>query len=290
MPSYIINDTLQSYSLGPGLPTGFDSLGTFVSEFDQTASPGLAGKTGIYYRLFGNVWYPSNTFLGGTLVTATSVFWEVLGGINAGPGSGTGTFIFDYVNPVSFTGSTPIQVIFENDGTVSVAVTGATKVNSFVPVVQNGVWMYCQLNLSVGSITILGVTYLTFAFQLAVNGQVVINETAPIISAITVDPSVGVGINRWKLNTGLFGELVFTSGLEAIPFYPNPGSAIYNRNSQLVVETIQMNQFRQGRISQLAMELIKAPNSRNARISQIIVELILKNGSIKSGGFHVIES
>lgn len=289
MPSYLFNDTFQSYSLGNGTPTGFWQDGVvFTSQFRQFASPGLSGNTGIVYALFGTIAWPVNSLTGGTVVTSTSVFWSSLGF-----GQNTGTLQLAYVGPgPNYNTVVPLQVIYEFDGSVSVLVAGAPKVNSLISVVQQNVWMYNQLVVSVGGVIIGGVQYLAFDFAMSVNGELVLNSSGFITSAVVVNATVGIGINQWQFTVGnsYLGEIVATSDLQSIPFYPNPGSPLHARNSQLAVEVIKMNQFRQGRVSQLAVELVKAPNSRNARTSQIIVELILKNGSAKSKGFHVIES
>lgn len=289
MPSYLFNDTLQSYAVGNGTPSGFWQVGTvFTSAFQQFASPGLAGNTGIVYALFGTIAFPTNNLTPGTLVTQTSVFWSALGnGVN------TGTTQLAYVGPgPTFNTAIPVQVIFEADGSISVLVAGVNKFNSLTAVVQQNVWMYCQLEVLIGSIAIGPNTFLTFDVQLGVNGKLLIDTGGPAISSIVVNGAVGVGINQWQylVGNGYLGEIVATSDIQTIPFFPNPGSPMHARISQIAVEAIKMNQFRQGRVSQVAVELATQPTTRNARISQIIVELIMKGGSIKSGGFHVIES
>ena len=290
MPSYVFNDTLQEYSVGNGIPTGFVDIGiVFTSQFNQTPSPGQAGNTGIVYELNGIIGFPTQSLAAGYTTTTTTVNFSTLSG------SGIGTIALACVNPNSpYTTSIPLQITWEADATVSVAVFGATKINSLIPVLEVGTWIYCQLVVTVGEINIGGTNYLTFDFLFAANGQEIINSVGSITSGIIVDPDIGVGINQWQFGLGgaaYYGELVATSDIQAIPFYPNPGSPLHGRSAAIVTEVIKSNQFRQGRICQMPVELIKMPNSRNVRVSQIVVEIIRQNkGTTNPNEFRVIET
>lgn len=287
MPVIFFDDNLQSYSAGPGIPSGFQTQGiVFVSEFEQPASPtpapGFYERTGIVYGLFGSIAYPVDANLASTATQNATTVWATLSA-NGQPGT-VELFSTDPTNPT--TGAQPvISVIVEPDATVSVSCPGATKVNSQIPIFPYLTWnlfqMTCAFSALPGTppLLIVGV-------ELYVNGTFMLS--ASIVTNINV---LGLWnglptINQWVFtgppNGQFFGEFYADDTVETLPFYPFPGTPLNSHVSQIITE-LGMQYSPNARLTQAITELV-TQYSPNARCTQMIVELIVAQGA-PAGGF-----
>ena len=288
MPSYIFNDTLQTYPPGPGFPANFHGLGiVFLSQFSSppspTPAPGYYERTGIIYELFGTIAFPLDADLALYPTNATTVCWATLSN-NGAPGT-VQLFSTDPANPT--TGSQPLAtVVFEPDASVSIAVPGAAKINSLIPIFPYDTWEFFQLTASFGSILIGTDVFVTVNCYLAVNGTVLISNaifvTNVLVSGLwNAAPSVNQWVFTGPANGQFFGEFAATQTIETLPFFPNPGTPLASHNSQMVVEL--MEQFSpNARMTQGVVELV-TQYTPNARVTQMVVELIVSNTA--GGGF-----
>lgn len=278
--AFLFNDTLQSYALGPGTPTGFEQKGlVFLSQFEEPASPtpapGYYERQGVIYALFGQIAWPVDADLSGSSTATTSVAYYTLKDLTD-PGT-PGTLQLASCDPVSLQSATLLSVVFESDGSVSLSAPGA-KINSLLPVDQYADWWLVQVTASFGSITVGGISVVTVTCSLAVSGQVLISG-AVLTTNIPVSTlwNTSSGINQWLFtgppNGVYFGEFAATTTLETLPWFPNPAPTVRSLDSQMVVEL--MSQFNpNARLTQGVVELMSnfVPN---ARCTQMVVELII---------------
>lgn len=281
-PTYIYYDLMQSYSVGPGAPSGFEiSPGTGTSEFVDA----FDGKSGIVYEIgIGQIWYPQNSPYYPT--SALSMFWTVWG-----PGLGANINVTD---PISFIQQTLAQLVLESDFSISLVLFGGNSINTLRQVVFAGVWQYFQWDITIGTITVGGNSYYTVDSVLTIDGVEVLNTSSPLTSTLIVNGNVGANVNQFgysspfgAIGTSYLAEIAATAGVQTPPFYINPGSPINARASQLVVESIG-NKNGLGRFSQGVVESLgnKIPN---ARMSQSIVEILYQTPG-SGGGSRVYES
>jgi len=294
MPTYIINDNLQSYSPGSGAPNNFNGIGiVFGSQFirgsanpSPSPAPGFYEKTGIYYSLFGQIAFPLNANLAGYPTQNTTVIWSALG--DGSVSFNPGTLILastDPSNPNNIINLLEISV--ESDGSITGSMLGA-KVNSLNQNWYPKTWQIFQVDANFTSDLIGSIHYIGCTFSVAVNGIVVISNailTSTIQTASTWNGSPDV--NQWiwtgTPNGQNYGEFAITAALETIPTYPNAGSpkALI---SQMVVEQLLLPSDANVRVSQMIVEQMLLPSNANARISQMVVELIKNYKASPSGG------
>lgn len=300
MPSYLFNDTLQSYGAGPGFPNGFDGVGiVFGSNFIDTGSivspspaPGYYEKTGIIYELFGQIAFPVNALLSNNPTSQTSVaFYTLSNDFNPG------TVQLCSTNPTSpFAQIVLLQTVIEQDASISLLAPGATKANSLLPLQISNTWMLVQVTAQLSTYVSGGSTYISVLASCAVNGQVLIVNTlflTTILVSATWNNSAT--INQWMFSGGpngqFFSEFAATTDIEPLPFYPNLSGTVHCFDSQMVTEVLAKFPNGNLRLSQAITELT-SNSPRNVRMSQSIVEL-LYNGTIVPtglGGFYVRES
>lgn len=298
MPSQIINDTLQGYSPGNGQPAGFQLKGiVFNSEFinfntirPPRPSPGWYERQGIGYFLFGGpAQYPVDNQLSLFPVSDTSVFWATWGP----PGIGILSLLSLDANP-PYNGPTVLSFKIEADYSLSSVIPGVPTINSLKQVYFEGIWQFWQVNASIGLTVVGGVTFVTVAFTVIVDGVIVLSSL-PVTTGIPA-ASMYLGsnvVNAWQFlgpqPGAYFGEFSIYDGLQPHPFYPNPGVSVNMRMSQVVMEHIRQppNKIR---ASQMVTEVVRKPSDRNMRASQMVVEIILNGAFNPTGGFYVRES
>jgi hypothetical protein len=299
MPTLIINDTLQSYAPGPGQPAGFQLKGiVFNSEFinfntirPPRPSPGWYERQGIGYFLFGGpAQYPVDTQVSLFPVTDTSVFWATWGP----PGVGVLSLRSLSATP-PYDGPTPLSFRIEDDYSLSSVIPGVPTINSLKQVYYLGIWQFWQVNCSLGLAVVSGVTIVTVAFTVIVDGVVVLSSL-PVNSGIPA-ASMYLGsnvINAWQFlgpqPGAYFGEFAIYDGLQPHPFYPNQAVTVNMRASQFAMEHARVPLVNNIRASQMIVETIQKPGNRNMRASQMIVEIILNGAFNPTGGFYVRES
>lgn len=289
MPSYIFEDYFNSYSPGPGIPTGFQGQGiVFTSQFIDTSvgppptpAPGFYERTGKIYELFGTISYPVNANLAFTGTLQTSVWWETFG-------FGNTSFSPVLLNLTSTDPAHPtsqlslLTILIESDGSLSGLVPGAGKKNTLSQVWFPLTWQMFQVRVSLGNTLIGGVSYIVVTYYVAVDGVVVLNNVIAITNVPVASTWDGAGdVNQWNFtgspNGQILGMFAATATLETIPSFVSPATTIHSLASQLVVEQLKLPSNQKGRVSQLIVEQAKFPSNRNARVSQIIVELMRKN-------------
>lgn len=292
--SYFVKDNLQGYAPGSGFMSGWYANGiVFVSEFVEASSiaepPGFNTfweRPGIIYELFGNAAYPTLASTGSTLTSDSSIFWATLGT------GGTGPIMVSLYNasPVPTPGAAinVLSMVLQPDASISITAPGATPVNTLLPYYFANVWMYFQLEVSCGSYTSGGQTFLSIQVALAINGETVISGVTMLTNLIVANlPSGTPQISQWgienaQLGTSFLGEIAFTNDLQPFPTWPFPASVVNMRISGVNSELIKAPSSRNMRVSGFNSELIKAPSNRNMRLSQLVVEVIRKTSS--SGG------
>lgn len=298
----LINDTLQSYAPGPGVPNQFNGFGiVFNSEFIDTGTipspsqaPGFYEKVGIIYALFGTISYPINALLSSIAVQQSTVYWSTLAPL--GGTSSPGVFSLSNTSPTTpFNQIVLLQVSFPSDNSVSINIPGNNPFNSLIPAFLYDTWHEYSLAVTIGSVTISGVLYYTVTVSMTVDGFPILTG----ISAVTSIPlsaswNNAATVNQW-LFTGIangdyFSEFAITNDIQSLPWYPNLVMTRNARMSQDVVELIMQPLSRNVRMSQAITELIAQPSTRNARMSQAIVELILQGTFSAGPGFYVRES
>ena len=297
MPTFIFNDTFQTYPPGNGYPSGFANNGpifdsTFINTGAQPSpspAPGFYEKTGIIYFLFGKISFPLNTDLAAYPTNATTIAWSTLS--TAGV---PGTVQLASIDPVALTGPTLLTFQFEADNSVSLVAPGAPKVNSLVQSFQGTTWDFYSMNVTFGIATVGGTDYITVTANLYLNGL-------PLMTGAFFQTSVTVAstwnnaptVNQWSFLGGqpgeYFSEIAATADIETLPFYPNPGSPIHVLTSNVMAEIVNLPPPGNARTSQIAAEFVNLPPPPNARTSQFIVELISK-GSQGGGSLDYIKS
>ena len=295
--AFLVEDNLQSYSVGPGIPSGFNDVGiVFGSEFLEPASPtpapGYYERQGIVYELFGQIAWPVNGDLTATSAVTTSIGFYTLSN-NGLPA----TLLLSSTNPVTLGQIVLLQTRFEADGTISLVAPGVPAVNSLIPVFLYDTWMFIQVTASFSSYTSSGNTFISVTGSLAVNGEVMIAGfvffTDILVSATW---NAGFSINQWNFvgapNGQFFGGFYITDDIQALPWFPQPADVINSLDSQMIIELQQNSPNVVGRMTQGILELNRQVGSRNGRMTQAIVEL-MHNGVITpigTGGFYVRES
>jgi hypothetical protein len=297
MPSIILNDQLQSYTPGTGIPSQFELTGiAFVYEFidfdagrPPTPAPGFYERTGIGYFFFGNnLQFPTNSNLSLYPLSSASIFWAGLG--------------FPKFSVMSLSSTSPYQgptiltTSLESDYSMSVVVPGvAPNANSLKQVFFENTWQYWQITVLIGEIMVSGVLYATIQYQVAVDGIQIFNTGIPYTTGIPiVDMYLGAPlINAWEwTGSSYYGEFTFYNGLTAFPFFPNESATINMFESQVVAEYVGQPFNINMRKSQDVTEVVQKPSDRNMRKSQDIIELIV-HGNFNpggTGGFYVRES
>lgn len=296
--TFLVDDDLQSYSVGNGTPTGFNAVGiVFGSEFLEPASPtpapGYYERTGIIYELFGQIAYPVNGLLAGSAVNSTTIGFYTLSN-NGLPG----TLLLSSTNPSTLGQIVLLQTRFEADGTVSLVAPGVNPKNSLVPVFLYDTWMFIQVTASFSQYPVSGVPFIAITADLAINGEMMITGFVFFTSIpLSATWDGGSNINQWNFvgapNGQFFGGFYITDDIQSLPWFPNPAMTVNALDSQMIIELQQQSPNIAGRLSQAIVEIQRQVSNRNARATQIIVE-IMHNGTITpisgSGGFYVRES
>ena len=271
MPAYIFDDNLQSYSPGTGYPNGFQGNGViFTNRFvNGSASPtpspvGFYENQGIYFSFFGDALaFPTTPNLATYATDQTSVAWWAWG---EDPGFPPGGLQLISQNPgVPNNFFTLLEVQFQADNSVSLIVPGAPTVNSLAQVFDYFTWTFFSLTASFSSTVSGGVTVVTVTVSMSVNGVSIFSgeffvSSVPVASLWNVLPT----INEWQFPTANYGYLAGTTDIQALPFYPAPGTTINAKSPQM------------------AAEFANLPSPPNARGSQLIVEIIM--AGFLSGG------
>jgi hypothetical protein len=294
MATVIINDTLQTYTPGPGVPAGFQTTNVvFSAEFinfnlgrPPTPAPGFYERQGIGFFFFGNnLQFPTQNNLASYPVMSTSVFWAGFGFPEFG--------LLSLSDSPPYQGPTLLTTKLEADYSVSISIPNVANANSLKQVYYENTWQYWQLNIQIGSIVIGGVAYATVEYQLAVDGVQVFNTGVAYVSGIQVS-TMYLGfpvVNAWQWTGSVYyGEFTIYNGLTAFPFFPNPGITIDMLASQEVVEYVSMPNSNSMRKSQDVVETVQIPSNRNMRKSQDVVEIVIAGAFNQGGGFYVRES
>jgi hypothetical protein len=295
--STLVQDDLQSYSVGPGIPAGFNDVGiVFGSEFLEPASPtpapGYYERVGIVYELFGQIAWPTNGLLAGSSTPTTTVGFYTLSN-NGLPA----TLLLSSTNPTTLGQIVLLQTKFEADGTISLIAPGVAPKNSLVPVFLYDTWMFVQVTASFSQYTLSGNTLIAITADLAINGEPMITGFVFFTSVLLSSTwNGGSNFNQWNFvgapNGQFFGGFYITNDIQSLPWFPQPATIINALDSQIIVELQQNSPNIAGRITQGIVELQQQPSSRNGRMTQGIVEL-MHNGVITpvgTGGFYVRES
>lgn len=292
MPTLLVNDTLQTYSAGPGFPNNFGSNNViFNAEFinfntirPPTPAPGFYERQGIGFFFFGNnLQFPLNANLSSYAVSDTSVFWA---GFNF---ASFGLLSLQATPP--YNGPTLISFKLESDYSITANIPGVPFINSLKQVYFENTWQYYQIDISIGIAIVGGVHVATVQFSMAVDGVPIFVTAGGTTTIPIADMYLNSNlVNAWQwTGSSYYGEFTIYQGLQPIPYYPNGSATIKMLASQMVMEYVKLPS-ETIRISQIVNEVIQKPAQRNVRASQMVIELILAGAFGQGTGFYVRES
>lgn len=294
-PTILINEDFESYARGSmGYPTNFIPDGiVFSPTFVDFSHGDIHGDNLENGALFGNLtkgyyFYGAIKYIGSASVMQTSVFYE---DCKTSDNSGVfnGNIIFASVDPISLIGSDIVSINYQADGTITVNVSGNTPLLSTHQVFNFNLWSYKQINVTISTVLISGITYLTAQVDLAIDGNIIISTPTLQTNLNAATVGGGAGVNCWifrsiGINGSYLDNLTIYSGIVTINTFPVMGTPNV-RMSEGITEYIKLPTSANIRMTQGILEYIKLPTSANIRVTQMVIELIRsKSGTSTSGG------
>ena len=283
--SIYINDPFNSMALGPGNPTDWNT--TFGIVVAYSGSSGRGGVGGLYP---GNNWFSSQTpcntpslvldlgYSGGGPMSATMWF----GFREESVPNGVNILVVYALNALENAEVALFTLYLEDDFSISGYST--SNISQYPPPYGNtgqggfyfppSTWYFCQLNISLGTITISGTQYVTVTIEFAIMGTVLL-MAGPINTGVTVASLAfnAVDMVGWSGAPYIDISQIQLEDLVAIDDYPNPGTIINHRLNQFPVEVMTLPDNSNVRLNQFPTEVMTLPQTANVRASQLVIEL-----------------